>query len=224
MDFKMSDQKQSIIKFEYDQNFKDEDFYVSKSNEHVFKFLNKWPKWEKNFLNIYGEKFSGKTHLINIFLKKFNGFKIDANSLNNDILNEIKIYQNIIIENVTSDIDEKLFYTLFNMIDQENKYLITTSIKPIAHINFILNDLNSRSKDFLLQGIKKPDDDLIFALLIKNLSDRQILLEKKLINYIIKRIDRSYGKIFNFIYKIDEISLKKKKSIDLKILKEVLGE
>ena len=220
----MSDHKQSIIKFEYDQNFKDEDFYVSKSNEHVFKFLNKWPKWEKNFLNIYGEKFSGKTHLINIFLKKFNGFKIDANSLNNDILNEIKIYQNIIIENVTSDVDEKLFYTLFNMIDQENKYLITTSIKPIAHINFILNDLNSRSKDFLLQGIKKPDDDLIFALLIKNLSDRQILLEKKLINYIIKRIDRSYGKIFNFIYKIDEISLKKKKSIDLKILKEVLGE
>ena len=220
----MSDHKQSIIKFEYDQNFKDEDFYVSKSNEHVFKFLNKWPKWEKNFLNIYGEKFSGKTHLINIFLKKFNGFKIDANSLNNDILNEIKIYQNIIIENVTSDVDEKLFYTLFNMIDQENKYLITTSIKPIAHINFILNDLNSRSKDFLLQGIKKPDDDLIFALLIKNLSDRQILLEKKLINYIIKRIDRSYGKIFNFIYKIDEISLKKKKSIDLKILKEALEE
>ena len=220
----MSDHKQSIIKFEYDQNFKDEDFYVSKSNEHVFKFLNKWPKWEKNFLNIYGEKFSGKTHLINIFLKKFNGFKIDANSLNNDILNEIKIYQNIIIENVTSDVDEKLFYTLFNMIDQENKYLITTSIKPIAHINFILNDLNSRSKDFLLQGIKKPDDDLIFALLIKNLSDRQILLEKKLIDYVIKRIDRSYGKIFNFIYKIDEISLKKKKSIDLKILKEALEE
>jgi chromosomal replication initiation ATPase DnaA len=144
--------------------------------------------------------------------------------LNNGILKKIKIYQNIVIENVKSDIDEKLFYTLFNMVDQENKYLIITSIKPISHINFILDDLNSRSKDFLLQGIQKPDDDLIFALLIKNLSDRQILLEKKLIDYVIKRIDRSYGKIFNFIYKIDEISLKKKKSIDLKILKEALEE
>ena len=220
----MSDLKQKIIKFEYEQNFKDDDFYVSKSNEHVFKLLNKWPKWEKNFLNIYGEKFSGKSHLINIFLKKFNGFKIDSASLNNDILKKIKIYQNIVIENVKSDIDEKLFYTLFNIVDQENKYLITTSIKPISQINFILDDLNSRSKNFLLQGIQKPDDDLIFALLIKNLSDRQILLEKKLINYVIKRIDRSYGKIFNFIYKIDEISLKKKKSIDLKILKEALEE
>ena len=64
----------------------------------------------------------------------------------------------------------------------------------------------------------------MFALILKNLSDRQISLEKKLINYIIKRIDRSYSKIFEFIYKIDEMSLKKKKSINIKIIKEVLGE
>ena len=49
-------------------------------------------------------------------------------------------------------------------------------------------------------------------------------VEKKLVNYIVKRIHRSYSKIFDFIYKIDEMSLKKKKSIDLKIIKEVLGE
>ena len=64
----------------------------------------------------------------------------------------------------------------------------------------------------------------MFALILKNLSDRQISLDKKLINYIIKRIDRSYSKIFDFVYKIDELSLKKKKSIDLKIINEVLGE
>ena len=220
----MRDLDQKIIKFDHEQNFKYEDFYVSKSNDHIFNLLNKWPKWEKKFLNINGEKFSGKTHLINIFLKKFNGVMLEANSLNNNTLKEVKLYQNIVIENVTNDIDEKLFYTLFNMIDLDNKFLIVTSIEPIVKISFNLTDLNSRSKDFLLQGIEKPDDDLIFALLVKNLSDRQISLEKKMLDYIIKRIDRSYGKIFNFIYKIDEISLKKKKSIDLKILKEVLGE
>ena len=220
----MSDLDQKIIKFDHEKNFKYEDFYVSKSNDHIFNLLNKWPRWEKNFLNINGEKFSGKTHLINIFLKKFNGVMLEANSLNNDTLKEIKYYQNIVVENVTNDVDENLFYTLFNMIDLDNKFLIVTSIEPIVKINFNLADLNSRSKDFLLQGIERPDDDLILALLVKNLSDRQIFLEKKMLDYIIKRIDRSYGKIFNFIYKIDEISLKKKKSIDLKILKEVLGE
>ena len=54
--------------------------------------------------------------------------------------------------------------------------------------------------------------NLYLLLILKNLSDRQIFLDKKLVNYIIKRIDRSYGKIFEFIYKIDELSLKKKKT------------
>ena len=220
----MTDYNQEIIKFDYDKNFKDEDFYVSKSNQNIFILLNKWPKWEKNFLNISGEKFSGKTHLTNIFLKNFKGIKIDAHALNNDSLKEIKIFQNIILENLNENVDEKLIYTLINIIDQDNKYLIVTSTKPIVNLNFKLSDLKSRTKNFLMQNIEKPDDELMFALIVKNLSDRQISLDKKLINFIIKRIDRSYSKIFDFIYKIDEISLKKKKSIDFKIIKEVLGE
>ena len=84
MDFTMKDMDQEIIKFNYDGNFKEDDFYVSKSNKQIFDLLNKWPKWEKNFLNISGEKFSGKTHLINIFLKKYKGTKIEANLLNDD--------------------------------------------------------------------------------------------------------------------------------------------
>ena len=224
MGFKMKDLNQLIIKFDYDQNFKDQDFYVSKSNEYSFKLLNSWPKWEKNFLNLIGEKFSGKTHLINIFLKKFKGIKIDASNINNHILKEIKIYENIVVENLNKDINENLFYTLLNIIEQDNKYLIVTSKKPIVDFSYELDDLNSRSKNFLLSSIEKPDDDLMFALILKNLSDRQISIDKKLIDFIIKRIDRSYGKIFDFIYKIDEISLKRKKAIDFKIIKEVLGE
>ena len=220
----MKDLNQEIIKFDYGQNFTDDDFYVSKSNKHIFDLLFKWPKWEKNFLNISGEKFSGKSHLINIFLKKFNGIKLESNLLNNDHLGEIKIHQNIVLENLNKEIKEDLFFTLCNIIEQDNKYLIVTSNQPIVDVDFNLIDLKSRSKNFLLQNIEKPDDELIFALILKNLSDRQISLDKKLIHYIIKRIDRSYGKIIDFIYKIDEVSLKKKRSIDFKIIKEVLGE
>ncbi len=220
----MRDLNQSIIRFNYDQNFTDDDFYVSKSNEHIFLLLNKWPKWEKNFLNIIGEKFSGKTHLSNIFIKKFKGIKLDSSSLKNDDLIKIKIHENIILEDLDENVDEKLLYSLLNIIDLDNKYIIVTSNIPIVDIKFSLNDLKSRTKNFLLQNIEKPDDNLVFALILKNLSDRQISIDKKLIDFIIKRIHRSYSKIFDFIYKVDELSLKKKKPIDLKIIKEVLGE
>ena len=220
----MNNLNQLILNFDYDQNFKDQDFYVSKSNEFAFKLLNSWPKWEKNFVNLIGEKFSGKSHLINIFLEKFKGIKIDANEIDNEFLKKIKIFENIIIENLNDKIDENLLFTLLNIIDQDNKYLILTSKNPIVNYSFKLNDLNSRSKNFLLCNIDKPGDDLIFALILKNLSDRQISIDKKLVDFIIKRIDRSYGKIFDFIYKIDKISLKRKKPIDFKIIKEALGE
>ena len=220
----MKSLNQLLLDFDYKQNFKDDDFYVGKSNFYAFEMINKWPKWEKNFLNINGEKFSGKTHLANIFLKKFNGIRIDVNSLNDENLKSIKPYQNIVLEDLNWDINEKLIYSLFNIIDQDNKFLIITSTKPISEINFQLEDLRSRTKNCLFANIQNPDDELMFALILKNLSDRQITLDKKLIDFIIKRIERSYGKIFEFIYKIDKISLKKKKSIDFKIINEALEE
>ena len=220
----MKSLNQLLLEFEYDQNFRDDDFYVGQSNFYPFELLNKWPNWEKNFLNISGDKFSGKTHLTNIFLKKFNGIRIESSSLNDEHLRKIKPYQNIVLENFNLNINEKLIYSLFNIIDQDNKFLIVTSIKPISEINFQLEDLRSRTKNCIFANIQNPDDELMFALILKNLSDRQITLDKKLIDFIIKRVERSYGKIFEFIYKIDEISLKKKKSIDFKIINEALEE
>ena len=220
----MKNLNQLLLGFNYEQNFKEDDFYVGKSNFYPFELINNWPKWEKKFLNISGEKFSGKTHLTNIFLKKFDGIKIESNLLNDENLKSIKLYQNIVLEDLNLNVNEKLIYSLFNIIDQDNKFLIITSTEPITEINFKLEDLKSRTKNCLLANIENPDDELMFALILKNLSDRQITLDKKLINFIIKRVERSYGKIFEFIYKIDKISLQKKKSIDFKIINEALEE
>ena len=220
----MRDINQKIIKFNYEKNLKSDDFFTSTSNKHVYNFLNSWPKWEKNFLNICGEKLSGKSHLMNIFQKKFKGIIFDAYKFNDHDLANIKHHENVIIEDLNEEINEKLIYTLINIIDQSNKYLIITTLKPISELDFNLIDLKSRSKNFLIQNIKKPDDELVFALLIKNLSDRQIAIEKKLVNYIVKRIHRSYSNIFDFIYKIDEMSLKKKKPINVNLVRQILGE
>ena len=218
----MKDLNQLLLEFDLQQNYKDHDFYVSKSNFYAHSLIEKWPRWEKNIVNIYGDKFSGKTHLSNIFIKKNKGKIIIAEKFNNECLKDIKVFENIIIDNFNENIDEKLMYSLFNIIDQDNKFLIINSTKSINEMKFQLKDFLSRAKNCLFVKIDKPDDELIFAILLKNFSDRQITVEKKLINFIIKHIDRSYEKIYEFIYKIDEISLKKKKSIDFKIIKEAL--
>ena len=218
----MKNLNQLLLNFKHKQNFNYNDFYVGKSNYYAFQILEKWPKWEKNILNICGEKYSGKTHLSNIFLNKNGGMKINEKEISDEIFKKFKLYENIIIDNYDNKVDEKLIYSIFNLVDQDNKYLIINSINPINKIDFKLNDLKSRSKNCLFAKMENPDDELMFAIILKSFSDRQIQIDKKLIDFIIKRVDRSYGKIADFIYKVDELSLKKKKAIDLKTIKEIL--
>ena len=220
----MNDLNQLLLKFDLKQNYMNEDFYVNKSNFFAFSLVEKWPRWEKNILNVYGEKYCGKTHLSNIFKKKHKAFKMQANEFSQESLKEFKVFENLILDDFDENVDEKLMYTLFNVADQDNKFILINSLVPINQLKFKLEDFVSRSKNCIFAKIENPDDELMFAILLKNFSDRQINIEKKLIDFIIKHIDRSYGKIYEFIYKLDEISLKKKKSIDFKIIKEALKD
>ena len=224
MEIGMKELNQQIFNFEKNKSLNVNDFFVSHSNYYAYELINSWPKWEKKIVNICGEKYSGKSHLSNIFIQKFKGRIIYANTVNNETLNSLKTYENIVLENFSKSVNENLIYSLFNLMDQDNKYLVINSQIPINEIDFKLDDLKSRLKNCLVAKIQNPDDEMIYALIVKNFADRQISLDKKLIDFIIKRIDRSYGKIFEFIYKIDEISLKKKKSINLNIIKQTLKD
>ena len=220
----MSQLDQLLLNFKFKKNYDKNDFFVSSSNFYAFTLIDTWPNWEKNIINICGERYCGKTHLAEIFLKKNKGKLINLKKDNIDNLNELRLFENIVIDNFDRDIDKNYIFALFNFVDQNNKYLLINSENPINEINFDLSDLNSRAKNCLIAKIDKPDDELIKVLLSKSFSDRQIIINNKLIDFIAKRIARSYGKIFEFIYKIDEMSLKKKKSIDLNIIKNVLGD
>jgi len=218
----MRELNQLLLDFDIKRTFNDHDYYVTNNNYFAFNLIDNWPNWEKKILNISGEKFSGKTHLANIFRSKSSALLLNENEIKNDVFKKIKLYESIIVDGFSNNIDENLTYSIFNLVDQDSKYLLINSETPLSEIKFKLPDLVSRSKNLLHAKINPPNDDLIFAIILKNFSDRQIKLEKKIIEFIINRIDRSYSKISEFIYKIDELSLKKKKPINLKTIKEIL--
>ena len=130
----MSDLNQQLLNFNQNQNFNYDDFYVSSSNYFAFKLIETWPKWEKNIVNIYGEKYSGKSHLAEIFNQKYKALKFTENQLNNEFFKSLKLHEKLILENFENKIDEKLIYSLFNLVDQDNKYLIINSNIPLSKI------------------------------------------------------------------------------------------
>jgi len=218
----MNNKNQILFNFKLNKNYLDQDYYLSSSNQEAYNLINCWPKWIKKTINLYGEKFSGKSHLASIFEKKTACIKVFSGKFSDETIQNFKTKQAVIIEDLDENFSENLLYTVLNIIEQENKYLLITSLEPLNKFNFKLPDLISRIRNCLIIGIKNPDDNLIYALLIKYLSDRQINIDKKLIEYIIKRIDRSYEKIFLFIHKVDKLSLKKGKPVDLVTIKEAL--
>ena len=213
---------QLILKFPTDKVYLKEDFYVSTSNQEAYDFINSWPKWIKRIVNIYGPHGSGKSHLASILKSKTSYLQVNANQLNEKIFLEFKTKEALIIENLDEKISEKLLFSLWNIALQDNKYFLITSVKPINSYKFKLRDLASRVNSSLIIGIILPSDDLISVILAKNFSDKQIKVEKKHIDYIIKRIDRSYEKISQFILTLDKYSLKKGSPFGLKLIKEVL--
>tara|TARA_Y100000590_G_scaffold168955_1_gene193211 strand:- start:451 stop:1110 length:660 start_codon:yes stop_codon:yes gene_type:complete len=213
---------QLILKFPTNRVYKKEDFYVSHSNHKAYDFINSWPKWIKRIVNIFGPSGSGKSHLASILKNKTSCLQINANEISEKTYLEFKTKEALIIENLDEKISEKLLFSLWNIALQDNKYLLITSRKKINNYKFKLKDLTSRINSSLAIGIDLPTDDLISVILSKNFSDKQIKVEKKHIDYIIKRIDRSYEKISQFILTLDKYSLKKGSPFGLKLIKEVL--
>ena len=215
---------QLTFKFPFKTHYFKKDFYVSSNNFDAYRLIESWPKWTGRHVNIYGPSGCGKTHLANIFKKKINSFFIKAADLSDNSLPFIKLKDCLIIDTYENNIEDKLFYSLLNQCHQSNQYVIVNSLKPIKTFDIKLNDLKSRFDSFIDIGIDLPTDDLIRVILSKNFSDKQVNIDAKLLEYILKNVQRSYEDIFDLIDKLDNLSLSTGKSININLIKKALNK
>ena len=215
---------QLVFKFPFKTKYYEQDYYVSSNNFSAYRLIESWPNWPGKWVNIFGPKGCGKTHLSNILKKKINLIHvIDAKKVNNETISKFEKLDCLIIDNYEKNIDEKIFYSLLNQSKQSDSYLLVNSILPLGNIEFDLQDLRSRTKSFINLGIELPTDDLLRVIISKSFSDKQIEITPKISEYIIKNIERSYEKVFKFIKEIDDLSLSSGKSININLIKKVLN-
>ena len=95
----MSQLDQLLLNFKFKKNYDKNDFFVSSSNFYAFTLIDTWPNWEKNIINICGERYCGKTHLAEIFLKKNKGKLINLKTENIKNLND---FRDVVIDHVAT--------------------------------------------------------------------------------------------------------------------------
>ena len=216
---------QLTFKFPFKTKYYEQDYYVSSNNFSAYRLIESWPNWPGKWVNIFGPKGCGKTHLSNIFIKKIKAYYIEAKNFKDyDIIANVEKQECLIIDNFKNNINENEFYSILNFLKQSNKYVIINSLVSIKNENIKLEDLKSRLNSFTDIGIELPTDDLLRVIISKYFSDKQIEITPKISEYIIKNIERSYEKVFEFIKEIDDLSLSSGKSININLIKKVLNK
>ena len=213
--------------------YEKDDFLVSKSNKEAYKLINKWPNWESRKIIIFGDSGTGKTHLSKIWQEKTSAIILNLNKFkkikfDNFFLKKKKF----IIENISNFFDkikkkdkenlEKNLLHFYNLIDEKRGYVVLTASIAPKFWGINLPDLKSRILSSTTVNIKKPDDELLSAVLVKLFIDKQILIDKKIIKFIVYRSERSFSGLQGIVEKIDKQSLITKKKINVNFVKKLI--
>ncbi len=209
--------QQLFLKFPIKAEYLPDDFFVSQANNQAFEYLCQWPNWGDSIyakiLLLYGEFGSGKTHLVHIWQSLSCARILSPGSYSDD--------KALILEDIDNLKQEYLLH-LINLAQENGQYLLLTSSVAPVKLPFKLADLRSRILAIPSISITVPDQELLRAVLLKHLSDRQLKVSPAAIDYIIPRVDRSFSKLLQFIDELDQSSKMLKHSPTIPLIKQVL--
>ena len=210
--------KQKIFDYDIPSKLDIENFYVSKPNIDAYNYVTSNNKIITQTI-IFGPNKSGKTHL-GLIWKNNNNAIIFNDKKYEYALNNRK---NIFIDNFFDNLDEEQLFHIINHCINHNLKILLTSNKSLNDYKFKYLDLSSRLKSFNFININIPNDELILNLLIKLLSDKQIIIHNsEIFSFILKRINRTYENIYRLVEKIDKLSLEKKRQLTIPLIRELL--
>ena len=204
----------------------EEDFVLLDENSAAVNFLSKFFA-QKKFsqaqfpsLLLRGPAQSGKTHILNIFAKKFQAEFLQIVEISDQNLSsffsENKFY---ILENINEITDEKLLFHLVNAAAESKAFLILSSQNKAQ---FELKDLSSRIKNIFALEIKNPSQEAIKMLLINAFSRKQLKVSRGVIDFIASHSERTFEAVIVSVKLVEFYTAEVGKNITIKEMKKIL--
>ena len=204
-----------------------DDFIVSACNKLAAAWINRWPDWPKpgHSLNLVGPAGSGKSHLAAIW-QDISGAQLCDHPKQLDRVITEDAAPVIVIDKMDGGFawPEEVLFHLFNRCDNEAGGMLILSEVPIAQMRWDLADLRSRMRGVAMASIALPDDALVYALLEKYFSDRQLLAPPNMLSYLVSRMERSFSAIQIVAANLDRRSMAVRKPLSIALARTVLEE
>ncbi len=211
---------QSVFSIDSCKHFSQDNFIVSSSNEHAYKYLleRDYSARENklgvipfaNSLLLIGPESSGKSFLSLIFAQA-----------HQDMM-QIKIIEDIdeIAQSKSDNAEEQLLHQFNHCHENQIKLLMTATRRPV----FALQDLASRINSVYDIELQEPDDDLIKMLTFKIFSEYSANISLSTINYIMRFLPRNFKKIFTILECLLQSSLAQKRKITIPFIKQEMSQ
>ncbi len=196
-----------------------ENFVVSEANREAFSWVEQWPEWPSHCLIIYGSPGCGKTHLARLWQEHTGAVTLNAASLHPENLSGKQCY---ILENLRAVRDQAALLHLYNGTKEAGGFLLCTADAPPGVLGFTLPDILSRLQSCPASAMREPDDALLAAVMTKYFSDRQLRVEREVVEYLVPRIARSFAAAWGIVEAIDRRALETQRTITVPLVREVL--
>ena len=203
-----------------------DDFMVAPCNAVALAMLDGWRGWPRGKLVLTGPAGSGKTHLAHIWAEMAGARIIAAVDLAEADIPALATGPLVVedVDDLASAAGEEALFHLHNLMRAEGHPLLLTGARAVAGWPLRLPDLRSRLQQAQSAVLEAPDDALLTMLLVKLFADRQLQVPRQVIDYLTRRMDRSFDGARRVVAALDDASLAERRAITVRLAGEVLDK
>jgi chromosomal replication initiation ATPase DnaA len=214
--------EQLPLEFRHEAASGRDDLVISDPVSAAAAIIDRWPDWPSPVVIITGPEGSGKSHLAEVWTRKSVAARVKAMPGSDAVRRAGE--GPVLVEDADREaFDQVELFHLINAVRSAGtSLLITARSWPMAW-GVTLPDLASRLKAATTVEIGPPDDLLLVQILMKLFADRQLLIDDKVIAYIVPRMERSLAAAQAIVERLDRLALARGTRISRALASEVLG-
>jgi chromosomal replication initiation ATPase DnaA len=196
---------QLTLKFPPRQRYIAADFLHAPCNAAALTWLARTSDWPNQRLAVWGEAGNGKTHLIHIWAERVGAVLLDGPSLHG--LPDLPSCGGIAVDEADATVHEAAMLHLLNAAREAGLPVLMAGRVPPSRWQTRLPDLASRLRAVSAVEIGAPDDELLRALLIRLINERQLLVSEVVHEWLLRRLPRTPGALRDAVARLDEVAL-----------------
>jgi chromosomal replication initiation ATPase DnaA len=185
------------------------DFLPAPSNRAALEAVLAWPSWPSALLLLAGPEGSGKSHLAAIWAERAAAVRLRGQDLvaPETALARLGPAAAALCDDADAAPEERALLHLANAVVERRGHLLLTARADPAGGWPALPDLRSRLAAAGSVRIEPPDQDLLAALLVKQLADRGLRVEPGVVELLATRMERSFAAARRLVRALDRASL-----------------